>query len=181
MLSAKVRCSRSNFAPTNLILSNNSISENVFANTLIGNFSSIDPDFGNTFTYRLVTGSGSIDNDSFTVINNELHVVNPPNFESKNSYSIRVRTTDQGGLSYEKEFTVNITDVNEAPIALVLSNNITPENVAANSIIGNFTSTDPDTTAQTFAYSLVTGTGSTDNASFVIINLVQAAIPNSNP
>ncbi|MDB9459724.1 calcium-binding protein, partial [Dolichospermum circinale CS-545/17] len=34
-------------------------------------------------------------------------------FEAKNSYSIRVKTTDQGGLSYEQQFTININNVTE--------------------------------------------------------------------
>ncbi len=37
-------------------------------------------------------------------------------FETKSSYSIRVRTTDQGGLSFEKAFTITVTNVNEAPM-----------------------------------------------------------------
>ncbi len=167
---AYVTAVSTNFAPTNLSLSNSTTPENVVANSLIGNFISTDPDSGNTFTYSLVTGTGNTDNAAFTIVNNELRIVNSPNFEAKNSYSIRVRTTDQGGLSFEKVFTVGITDVNEAPTALVLSNNATPENVVANSLIGTFASTDPDTTAQTFTYSLVSGTGSTDNVAFTIIN-----------
>ncbi|TYQ27480.1 putative Ig domain-containing protein [Pseudanabaena sp. UWO310] len=167
---AYVTAVSSNSAPTNLLLSNNTTPENVVANSLIGNFTSTDPDSGNTFTYSLVTGTGSTDNAAFTIINNELRIVNSPDFEAKNSYSIRVKTIDQGGLSFEKVFTVNINDVNEAPIALVLSDNTTSENVSANSLIGTFASTDPDTTPQTFTYSLVTGTGSTDNAVFTIAN-----------
>ena len=31
------------------------------------------------------------------------------------SYAIRVRTTDQGGLPFEKTLTINITNVNESP------------------------------------------------------------------
>jgi hypothetical protein len=31
-------------------------------------------------------------------------------------YSIRVKTTDQNGLSIEKSLTINITDVNENPL-----------------------------------------------------------------
>src|SRR5262249_38621862 len=31
-------------------------------------------------------------------------------------YSIRVRATDQGGLFFEKVFTINVTNLNEAPV-----------------------------------------------------------------
>ncbi|MFO5475677.1 MAG: hypothetical protein ACLBM2_17565, partial [Dolichospermum sp.] len=34
-------------------------------------------------------------------------------FEAKNSYSIRVRTTDQGGLFFEKQLTIGVTDLND--------------------------------------------------------------------
>ena len=38
-------------------------------------------------------------------------------YEIKNSYSIRVRVTDAGGLTYEEPFTISITDGNEPPVA----------------------------------------------------------------
>src|SRR5262249_6787077 len=37
------------------------------------------------------------------------------NFEAKSSYSIRVRSTDAGGLSTEKVFTISVSNVNEPP------------------------------------------------------------------
>jgi Cadherin domain len=148
-------------------LSSSITPENVAAGAVIGTLSTTDSDANNTFTYSLVTGTGSTDNAAFTVTGNQLKVNASPNFEAKSSYSILVRTTDQGGLSYDKALTISITDVNEAPTSLVLSNNVTAENVAAGSVIGTFTSTDPDA-SNTFTYSLVTGTGSTDNAAFTI-------------
>ncbi|MFM7886582.1 MAG: cadherin repeat domain-containing protein, partial [Pseudanabaena sp.] len=82
-----------NEAPTALVLSNNTTPENVTANTLIGRFASTDLDsIPQTFTYSLVTGLGGLDNTSFSIINNELHIVNSPDFETKNIYSIRVKT-----------------------------------------------------------------------------------------
>ncbi|TRV39394.1 MAG: cadherin repeat domain-containing protein [Microcystis flos-aquae Mf_QC_C_20070823_S20D] len=63
-------------------------------------------------------------------------------------------------MSYEKQLTVSVSDVNENPTNLNLSNNTVAENSPLNTLIGNFTTTDPDT-GNTFTYSLVTGTGST--------------------
>ena len=156
-----------NEAPTNLVLSNPTTSENVTAGSVIGSFTTSDPDANNTFIYSLVSGTGSTDNAAFSIVGNQLKINASPNFEAQSSYSILVRTTDQGGLGYDKIFTVGITDLNEAPTALTLSNNNTPENVAVGSVIGSFTTTDPDAN-NTFTYSLVTGTGSTDNAAFSI-------------
>ncbi|WP_409825390.1 cadherin domain-containing protein [Microcystis sp.] len=153
--------------PTNLNLSNNTVAENSPLNTLIGNFTTTDPDTGNTFTYSLVTGTGSTDNSLFTIDGNQLKVNGLLDYETQNNYSIRVKTTDQGGLSYEKQLTISVSDVNENPTNLNLSNNTVAENSPLNTLIGNFTTTDPDT-GNTFTYSLVTGIGSTDNSLFTI-------------
>lgn len=56
---------------------------------------------------------------------------------------------------------------NAAPTAVALSPATVSENVAAGSVVGTLTATDPDE-GETFTYSLVAGTGSTDNASFSI-------------
>ena len=120
----------SNQAPTNLALSATTVDENVPVNTVIGTFSTTDPDTGNSFTYSLVTGTGDTDNTAFSIVGNQLQINNSPDFETKNSYSIRVKTTDQGGLSFEKTLTITVNDVNEtpgnqAPTALIFQNAVT--------------------------------------------------------
>jgi hypothetical protein len=156
-----------NSAPTNLSLSASAINENVAANSTVGTLSSTDPDAGNSFTYSLVAGAGSTDNASFNISGSNLRITSSPDFETKSSYAIRLRTTDQGSLTYEKQFTVTVNDLNEAPTDISLSASSINENVAANSTVGALSSTDPDT-GNTFTYTLVAGTGSTDNASFNI-------------
>ena len=56
-----------NDAPSNISLSGSTVLENSGIGTLIGTLSSTDPDANNTFTYALVTGSGSTDNALFTI------------------------------------------------------------------------------------------------------------------
>lgn len=163
----------SNAAPTNLLLGNTAVAENVPADTLIGTFSTTDPDAGNTFTYSLVAGTGDADNAAFTITNNELRIKNSPDFETKNAYNIRVRTTDQGGLSYDREFTIEVSDVNETPgnatpTNLSLSNSSVNENAPADTLVGTLSSTDPDAN-DTFTYSLVAGTGDADNNAFLVV------------
>ncbi|WP_024982411.1 MBG domain-containing protein [Flavobacterium succinicans] len=157
----------SNTAPTNIALSATSINENVSANSAVGTLSSTDADASNTFTYTLVAGSGDTDNTAFTITGNSLTINASPDFETKSSYSVRIRTTDQGGLTFEKAFTITINNVNEAPTDIALSNTSINENVSANSAVGALSSTDPDS-GNTFTYNLVAGAGSTDNASFSI-------------
>jgi VCBS repeat-containing protein len=156
-----------NQAPTNISLSNTSVAENQAVNTVVGAFSSTDPDSGSTFTYTLVTGTGSTDNASFTISGNTLKTGAVFNYETKSSYSIRVRTTDNGSLYYEKAFTITITNANETPTGLTLSNSSVAENQPSGTTVGTFSTTDADA-GDTFTYTLVSGTGSTDNASFTI-------------
>jgi hypothetical protein len=158
-----------NYAPTNLTLSNNTIAETQAIGTAIGTFTSTDPDTGNSFTYSLVTGTGATDNSLFAITNNQLTTNSVFDYETKNSYNIRVRTTDQGGLSFEKQLTIGVTDVNETPNNLTLSNSTVAENQVIGTVVGNLSSTDPDT-GNTFTYSLVAGTGATDNSLFAITN-----------
>ena len=157
-----------NLAPTDVILSSSSIAENLPSKTIVGTLSTIDPDVGNTFTYSLVPGAGSTDNSSF-IIDGSGHLQSAASFdfETKSSFSIRVSSTDQGGLSTEKTFTIEITNVNETPTNLSLSNTSVAETVAMGTAVGQLTTTDPDLpqTPQTFSYSLGT---TADNAAFSI-------------
>jgi subtilisin-like proprotein convertase family protein len=153
--------------PTDIGLSPSSVAENQPANTTVGTLSSTDPNVGDTFTYTLVAGTGSTDNASFNISGSSLRSSASFNFEVKSSYSIRVRSTDAGGLFFEKVFTVSVTDVNETPTDIALSSSAVDENQAINTTVGTLSTTDPDT-GQTFTYTLVAGTGSTDNASFNI-------------
>ncbi|WP_395627784.1 gliding motility-associated C-terminal domain-containing protein, partial [Daejeonella sp.] len=156
-----------NETPTNLALSASAVNENVAANTTVGALSSTDADASNTFTYTLVSGTGSTDNAAFNINGANLRITASPDFEVKSSYSVRVRTSDQGGLFFEKEFTITVNDLNETPTNLALSASAVNENVAANTTVGALSSTDQDA-SNTFTYTLVSGTGSTDNAAFNI-------------
>ncbi|MCX7399769.1 MAG: cadherin domain-containing protein [Planctomycetales bacterium] len=156
-----------NDAPTNVNLSSSSVVENSAIGTTVGNFSTTDPDSGNTFTYSLIAGTGSTDNASFTINGSTLKTAAVFDYETKSSYSIRVQVTDQGGLTYDKAFTINVTNVNEAPTEINLSNSSVAENLAIGATVGSFSTTDADS-GNTFTYSFIAGTGSTDNASFTI-------------
>ena len=104
-----------NQAPTNIALSNTSIPENQPINTVVGTLSTTDPDAGNTFTYTLVAGTGSADNGSFNISGAQLRTSAVFDYEVKNSYNIRIRVTDQGGLTFEKAFVISVTQVGANP------------------------------------------------------------------
>lgn len=154
-------------APTDITLSASIIAENNSINDVVGALSSTSSNAGDTFTYSLVSGTGSTDNASFNISGSNLRATDVFNFESKSSYDIRIQTTNQVGMTFEKQFTISITNVNETPTDITLSASSIAENNSVNDVVGSFSTTDPDS-GNTFTYSLVSGTGSTDNASFNI-------------
>jgi gliding motility-associated-like protein len=164
-----------NETPSAMAITKSNLYESNTINQAVGALSTTDPDAGDSFTYSLVSGTGSTDNSIFRVSGNTLGAANVFDFETKSSYSIRIQTTDAAGLSFQKEFTVTIVNVNEAPTAIALSNATTDENNAIDASIGTLTTTDPDA-ADSFTYSLVSGAGSTDNSKFTLSgNTLKAA------
>jgi subtilisin-like proprotein convertase family protein len=102
-----------NFAPTDIFLSSSIVPENEPYGRLVGAFSTTDPDAGNTFTYMLVSGVGSSDNGSFMINGSNLLTAAVFDYEAKTSYSVRVRSTDQGGLWVEKVFMIAVSNLND--------------------------------------------------------------------
>lgn len=105
-----------NQKPTDLSLSNLTLAENLPIGTVVGNFSSTDLDAGNTFTYALVTGQGSTDNTAFEIVGNQLKAKQSFDFETKSTYSIRVKSTDAYGDWVEKELKISVGNVEEKVI-----------------------------------------------------------------
>jgi hypothetical protein len=112
--SGTVRRDTFNEPPTDIALSNSTVPENQPSGTAVGVFTTTDPEAGNTFTYTLVSGGGSTDNASFTVGNGTLRAAASFSYEVENSYSIRVRSSDQGGRWTEKAFNISIINVQVA-------------------------------------------------------------------
>src|SRR5207253_299828 len=79
-----------NSPPTDIALSNSSVVENSPLGTVVGTFSTIDPDIGDTHTYTLVAGVGATDNAAFSIVGAQLQTNTALDFETKNSYAIRV-------------------------------------------------------------------------------------------
>jgi hypothetical protein len=109
-----------NEAPLGMSLSRSVVPENSPVGTVVGQFSSVDRDQDELFTYGLVAGRGSRDNASFEIRGGQLVALESFNFEMRRSYSIRVRSTDRGGLFVEQVFVINILNRPERPAAVSL-------------------------------------------------------------
>jgi len=142
-----------NNTPTALGISVNSFNENIAAGSTVANLTTTDPDAGNTFSYSLVSGIGDTDNNAFSIAGNQLSIKSSPDFEAKSSYSIRVRSTDQGGLSFERAVIFNVIDVNEPVITLSISPTSVTEDGTSN-LVYTFSRTGATTTALTVNYTV---------------------------
>lgn len=156
-----------NNQPTDINLSSTRIDENLDASTVIGVMTSVDEDLSDVFTYSLVDGEGSDDNDDFLIVDDELRSNTIFNYEVKSQYSIRIRTIDSKLGSFEKEFTIQIIDKNDVPYGLNLSASNVDENVPLGTVIGELSTLDTDT-EDSHTYTLVPGEGADDNSKFTI-------------
>jgi hypothetical protein len=140
-----VATSAPNLAPTDMALSSTSIAENNAVNAVIGTLSTTDPDSSDTFTYTLVAGTGSTDNASFNINGASLRASAAFDFETKSSYSIRVRTTDSANNTFEEVFSITVTDVVEGSTYNSWLNGLTPSDANAAMLDYAFGATTPGT------------------------------------
>ena len=140
-----------NEAPTNITLSKASIAENNSVNAVIGTLKTTDEDASDSHTYTLLSGSSD-----FRISNDSLYASKSFNYETKNSYPIKIRTSDGNGVTFEKDFTITISNVNDAPTNIMLSKASITENNSVNAVIGTLKTTDEDA-SDSHTYTLVSG------------------------
>ena len=90
-------------APTDLQIdgaNTDSVNENRLVGAVVGVLTSTDSSTVDQHTYTLVTGIGDTDNAFFSIDGDRLLTNAVFDFETKNSYSIRVRTTDTTSQTY---------------------------------------------------------------------------------
>jgi hypothetical protein len=104
-----------NHAPTDIVLSSSSIDEGNVAGASVATLSAVDPDsapgFAAPFAFALVSGDGSDDNDKFSITGGTtLAIGEVADYESQSSYRVRLKVTDAGGLSFEKQVVIAVND-----------------------------------------------------------------------
>lgn len=160
-----------NHAPTDIVIDNTTIQENPNTGDVIGTLSSTDPDVGDTATYSLINNPGN----ACQIVGNQLRVLTPSEFdhETNPTITVRVRVTDSGGLTYEENIIITVTNVNENPTDISIDNATIQENPNAGDVIGNLSATDPDV-GDTATYSLTNNPG---NACQIVGNQLQVMTP----
>lgn len=152
---------------TGVNLSSLAVDENEAIDTIVGTLTAVDPDAGDSFIYELIAGEGSTDHESFRIDGDQLKTKESFDYEGKTAYSIRVKVTDGAGHEQEASYSIEVSDVEEAPTAIHMSDESVNENAPAETVVGSLSAVDDDA-GETFVYSLVSGSGDTDNDRFRI-------------
>ena len=146
---------RPNTAPTDLAIDTATVAENAPAGTLVGTVTTTDAE-GGAFTYALTDSAGG--RFAIDATTGRLTTTQPFDFEATTGANVTVRVTDAGGLTYSEALPIAVTNVNEVPTALTLSNASVAENAAAGTLAGTLAGTDPDA-GTTLRYSLTDNGG----------------------
>lgn len=156
LVTVTINVTAQNDAPTDITLSNDSVSENADG-AAVGNVGVVDPDAGDTHSW-------DVDDNRFEIVGNQLKLKTGEtlNKELESTISLQITVQDQGGagIPFDKTFTITVDNVNEAPTDITLSNAIVVEN-SPGAVIGNVGVADPDAGD--------THTWSVDDARFEIV------------
>lgn len=104
-----------NQAPTDIALSDTIFNDDIEAKGFIGELSTTDSEDEVKFTYALAEGEGAIHNDMFQIDGAQLKAKECFKCAEDSVFSVRISTTDEGGLSFSKAFTLNMNRVLERP------------------------------------------------------------------
>ena len=149
------------------------LDENILDGTTVLTLTTFE-DYDN---YEFVSGDGDTHNNAFIIDGNDIKIVNSPDFEKNSSYTIRIKSINNDGLSIEDPISIIINNVNEPPSNLTLSTLNFDENIASGSVIASLNSSDDDV-EDIHTYSLIAGAGGSDNNLFTLTN-AQLKILNS--
>ena len=98
-------------------LSNTSVAENSAAGTVVGALSDVDPDAGDTASYALLDDAGG----RFAIAGGNLVVAGALDYETATSHQVTIRVTDSANNTYDKVFTIDVTDDPSLVRAMALS------------------------------------------------------------
>ena len=146
-----------NEPPTNILIDNLVVEENVANGTILGYISVVDPDDDMTEQFSCVLLDNS--NGLFGIEGLVLVVTGAVNFEQHSSHGITVECADKGQLVYTKVFNVNVLDINDAPTGIESNSGLfeVAENMPPSTRVANLDTIDEDV-ADNFTYIILDNT-----------------------
>ena len=160
-----------NDPPVLILLSTNRFHELQPVGSQVAIMSAKDLDGGinkRKYTYTF-SNQGTNDNLAFSISADTLKSTLIFDYELKKSYSIYLTTTDTTGAAWTGNYQIMILDTLDTPTGINLSNDTIAEQFPIGSFIGQLSTIDDNGTTY-HRYTLVSGAGSNDNASFNIVN-----------
>jgi ligand-binding sensor domain-containing protein len=98
-----------NHAPTNITSAQSKIKESFKAGSTVTKLIAEDPDPNNMHKFELV-GEGE-DNHLFSILKNDLVTTQSTDYEQKQSYNLKIKTTDEYGKSFTKSLSLTVTNM----------------------------------------------------------------------
>ena len=163
----KVEVIRS-LANTVVTLTDAVIEEGLPSDSVVGVLGSTPAPVG-TNVFLMLAGQGDTDNSLFYIDGTNLKTSATFDREVKSSYRVRIKSVQHSSsnLVYAEQLTITVGNVNEWPTGVSLDSALVYEHEPAGTVVGNFVTTDADV-GDTYTYTLVAGSGGTDNASFAV-------------
>tara|TARA_B110000211_G_scaffold41852_1_gene43494 strand:+ start:593 stop:5065 length:4473 start_codon:yes stop_codon:yes gene_type:complete len=105
-----------NETPTDIGLSEIEFNEDNSIGYQISEISVVDPDFNDSHILQIDTEFG--DFEKFEITDNKLKLIESVSYHEYETLSIKIIAEDEGELSFSKEFTINVVDINDTPVAV---------------------------------------------------------------
>jgi hypothetical protein len=152
-----------NQAPSDINPNSLNINENSPINSEVGTLTVTDSDSGDSHTFTELTGgtgesyfnissSGVVEVEENSILNYE---------SGTTSYTYEVRVTDSGSLTYNEIITINVLDVNEAPVTFEdsysMDQDTTLNIIESEGVLANDTDPDSDTLTATLVNNVSSG------------------------
>ncbi|QQL45499.1 cadherin domain-containing protein [Sulfuriroseicoccus oceanibius] len=138
------------------------VAENSEGETLVGTVNAADSDEGDALGYAITAGNETgvfvIDN-----VTGAITATSAFDYESATTYPLEVRVTDESGATATAVVTVNVTDVNEAPVATAAEGSVA-EDAAVGAAVAAVEAADVDANT-TLSYAITAGN---ESGAFVI-------------
>ena len=159
-------------APEAPSISTTSISSVAENSSVLATISALDEDRGSAVTYSLLDSSGAKDEGllSINASTGQISFLTAPDFEAPkdsnkdNTIDFTVVASD-GTLSSQADFSVAITNINDAP-TIGSTNEFTI--AEATTTVGTISATDQDSSASSISFSLATGDAAVDDGLLAI-------------
>ena len=131
-----IKVTNENDPPTGIELNADSIAENIEGRVVIGTVRTVDEDIDDEHVY-------AVDDTAFGFDGNKLITHTPFDYESQDSAMIVITSTD-GIDKVLRNFTIYVTDVNDAPSAIQLTHTSVAENDSIGTLVGTLSTMDDD-------------------------------------